>query len=81
MDADKIQRINTLYHKEKAVGLTDAEKAEQAMLRKEYINAFKRNLTSQLDTIKIKNQDGTVIDVKKRHEEHMKELHRGQHGN
>lgn len=72
MDSQKIKRINELYHKSKTVGLTDAEEIEQAILRREYIDAFKNNLTSQLDTIKIKNPDGSIIDVKKRHDEKMK---------
>ena len=28
MDQEKIDRINTLYHKSKSVGLTEEEKAE-----------------------------------------------------
>ena len=35
MQQEKIDRINTLYHKAQAVGLSDEEKAEQAALRKE----------------------------------------------
>ena len=34
---DKIKRINELYHKSKAEGLTEEEKAEQAALRAEYV--------------------------------------------
>ena len=41
MDQSKIDRINELYHKSQAVGLTDEEKAEQTALRKEYIDARK----------------------------------------
>ena len=33
MDENKIKRINELYHKSKAEGLTDAEKKEQQLLR------------------------------------------------
>ena len=32
MDQKKIDRINALYHKSKAEGLTEAEKKEQASL-------------------------------------------------
>ena len=35
IDAAKIARINELYHKSKAEGLTDAEKKEQQQLRQE----------------------------------------------
>ena len=51
---------------------TKEEAQEQIRLRKEYIEAFRSNLKGTLDTIKIKNPDGSIIDVKKRHEEKMK---------
>ena len=65
-----LERINELYHKSKAEGLTDAELAEQKQLRAEYVKAFRENLES----IKIKNPDGSLIDVKARHDEKMKRL-------
>lgn len=37
IDAAKIARINELYHKSKAEGLTDAEKKEQQQLRQRNI--------------------------------------------
>ena len=37
MDNVKIDRINTLAHKAKSVGLTEEEKKEQAELRQEYL--------------------------------------------
>ena len=67
-----INRINELYHKSKAEGLTPEEAKEQIELRKEYVAAFRNNLRGTLDTIKIKNPDGSIIDVKKRHDEKMK---------
>lgn len=60
MTDEKIQRINELYHKSKAEGLTEAEKEEQDMLRKEYIADFRKNLKAQLDNIDIKNEDGSI---------------------
>ena len=42
MNQDKIDRINTLYHKSQSVGLTEEEKEEQKLLRKEYIEAIRR---------------------------------------
>ena len=41
---EKIDRINALYHKSKAEGLTDEEKAEQAKLRAEYVASVRNNL-------------------------------------
>lgn len=71
---DTINRINELYHKSKAEGLTPEEAKEQIELRKEYVAAFRNNLRGTLDTIKIKNPDGSIIDVKKRHDEKMKTM-------
>ena len=65
-----LERINELYHKSKAEGLTDAELAEQKQLRADYVKA----LRGQLESIKIKNPDGSLIDVKARHDEKMKRL-------
>ncbi len=45
------KRINELARKAKAEGLTDAEKAEQAVLRKEWLEKFKANFRAQLDNI------------------------------
>ena len=53
---EKIKRINELYHKSQAEGLSAEEKDEQARLRKEYINSVKANLRSQLNNINIQNQ-------------------------
>ena len=48
----EIARINELYKKSKSEeGLTEAEKAEQAELRKEWIGKFKANFRAQLDNI------------------------------
>lgn len=53
-------RINELYHKSKAEGLTPAEKEEQAKLRQEYLANIKANVKNQLNSISIQKEDGTV---------------------
>ena len=63
MDNIKIDRINTLAHKAKSVGLTEAEKKEQAALRKEYLATIRMNLRTQLDNISIKEKDGTITNL------------------
>lgn len=63
MDAEKIKRINELYRKSKAEGLTEAERQEQKLLRSEYLEAVKRNLRGQLNNIDIEEKDGTVINL------------------
>ncbi len=57
---ERIRRINELYHKSQAVGLTDGEKAEQARLRREYVDNIRGNLRAQLNNIVIERPDGTV---------------------
>ena len=50
MTKEKIARINELAKKSRTeAGLTEAEKAEQAALRREYIDEMKQSLRSQLD--------------------------------
>ena len=63
MDESRIGRINELARKAKTEGLTDAEREEQALLRKEFIADFRRNLRSQLDNIDIQEADGTITNL------------------
>lgn len=56
---DKIKRINELYHKSKAEGLTEEEKEEQATLRKEYVANVRANLRGNLNSITIQYEDGS----------------------
>lgn len=60
MEESRIERINELYRKSKAEGLTEAEKKEQAQLRAEFVASVKNNLRSQLNNIDLQNEDGTV---------------------
>lgn len=62
---DLIKRINELAHKAKAEGLTPEETAERDALRKEYIAAFRRSLTDQLDNTYIVRPDGTKEKLKR----------------
>ena len=65
----EIARINELYHKSKAEGLTEEEKAEQAALRKAYIADIKGSIKAQMSNIDILNADGSVSNVGKMHDE------------
>lgn len=60
---EKIARINALYHKSQAEGLTEAEKKEQAALRSEYVANVRANLRGQLNQIDIQEKDGSVINL------------------
>lgn len=67
MDEIKIQRINELARKSKTPeGLTDQEKAEQKVLRQEYIASYKRNLVSHLESIYIVDENGNKHKVEKK---------------
>lgn len=69
MDEKKIARINELYHKSKEGTLTEEERKEQQILRREYIDSVRMNLCGQLNNISIKEHDGSVTDLGKRHAE------------
>lgn len=67
MTKEEIARINELARKSKtAEGLTEAEKAEQALLRRAYIDSVKASLTAQLDNTYIQHEDGTKEKLKKK---------------
>ena len=69
METERLKRINELAHKQKAEGLTEEEKAEQAKLRQEYLKAFKKNLTAQLDNTYIVDEKGNKTKVQKKKRE------------
>lgn len=63
MDSTRIDRINTLAHKAKSVGLTEEEKRERDLLRREYIAAIRMNLQTHLDNIDVIEKDGSVTNL------------------
>ena len=57
---EKIDRINALARKAKTPeGLTPEEIAERDTLRREYIEAYKKSLTAQLNSTIIQYPDGS----------------------
>ena len=63
MKPEKSQRINELSRKSKAEGLTEEEKKEQSVLRREFVESFRSNLKAQLDNIDIQEKDGTIVNL------------------
>ena len=59
MDKKKIERINELARQQKASGLTDAETAEQAELRRECLAEYRENMKALLDNLILQEQDET----------------------
>ncbi len=52
MEQKKIDRINELYKKSKAEGLTPEEAKEQKILRKEY-----------MELIRVEQKDGSIVNL------------------
>lgn len=65
MTQEKINRINELARKSRVTALSDQELKEQATLRNEYREAFKRSLAGHLENITIIEPDGTKTKVTK----------------
>jgi len=68
MEQKKIDRINELARKAKAEGLTEAETAERAVLRREYINSVVGNLQGHLDNVYFVDEAGNQEKLKKKGE-------------
>ncbi|MBE6717619.1 MAG: DUF896 domain-containing protein [Ruminococcaceae bacterium] len=69
MTQAKIDRINELARKSKNEGLNDAEKEEQQILRKEYVEAYRQSLRTQLENTVVVRPDGSrerLSDMKKK---------------
>ena len=67
MEQKKIDRINELARKSKTeAGLTEEEKAEQAILRREYIDSVKASLVGHLENTTIVRPDGSKEKVSRK---------------
>ena len=64
---EKLARINALARKSRTEeGLTEAEKTEQAALRREYVDAVKQSLEGHLGNTVVLEPDGTKRKLKKK---------------
>ena len=61
MEKPKIDRINALAKKAKAIGLTERENAERDALRKEYLADMRAAFKQQLDSTYVQTADGAKI--------------------
>ena len=66
MNQDKIRRINELAQKKKTVGLTEGELQEQQALRSEYLQAFRENMRLTLESVRIKEHDGSLTPLQEK---------------
>jgi uncharacterized protein YnzC (UPF0291/DUF896 family) len=65
MEQAKINRINELTKKKKAGTLTSEEKVEQAQLREEYIEGYRRAIRHHIEGIKLVDEDGNDVTPEK----------------
>lgn len=61
MEKSKIDRINALAKKAKAISLTERETAERDALRKEYLADTRAAFKQQLDSTYVQTADGAKI--------------------
>ena len=62
---EQVERINELARKHKAEGLTEAETAERAELRRIYLDSVRENLRGQVEAVKLVDEDGKDITPEK----------------
>ena len=60
MNQKRLDRINELARKQKTIGLTDEEKAEQNKLRQKFLADFRKTLRGQLENISFVEADGSI---------------------
>ncbi len=61
-----IARINELARKKKTEGLTNEEAQELHELRQAYLEAFRRSMRAQLDSIVVVEENGEKHPLKKK---------------
>lgn len=66
MEQSKLDRINELARKSKVQELSETEKEEQAQLRREYVQAYKNSLISQLENTYIVDEQGNKKKVQRK---------------
>lgn len=58
MESERLKRINELAHKAKTAGLTEEELRERDILRREYLDAVRKNVMAQLDNTYLVDEQG-----------------------
>ena len=66
MKSELIDRINFLAKKSREEGLSDAEKAEQAKLRQEYIAGFRQGFMNTMENVYVLDKDGNEKKIEKK---------------
>ena len=68
MEQSRIDRINALARKARTEGLTDEETRERDVLRREYVESVRRNLTAQLENTWVVDEHGNRRKLTRREE-------------
>ncbi len=66
MEREKIQRINDLARLSRERGLTPEETAERDALRREYIDAWRESVRQTLESVRVKQPDGSLTPLRKK---------------
>ncbi|EMR07242.1 hypothetical protein C772_00887 [Bhargavaea cecembensis DSE10] len=62
---DKLQRINELAKKQREVGLNNAEKVEQQVLREDYLREIRGQVLHTFSGMKVMDPDGNDVTPEK----------------
>lgn len=65
LSKEKLARINELSKKSKTVGLTMDEAKEQSKLRSEYLETFRKSMSSTLENVTIYDPNGNDVTPQK----------------
>ncbi|GEM_PF-3386440 len=71
VDVDRINELTAISRKR---ALTPEENEERDRLRREYIDAFKKDLEAQLSSLKVKNESGEIKDYREYVKEQKEKL-------
>lgn len=72
LSEEKLKRINHLANKAKSEGLTEEEKREQQVLRKQYLQKFRESFKKQLGSVKVIDPNGEDVTPAKLKKERRK---------
>ncbi len=66
MDHEKIERISELTRISRERELTQAEQAERAALRREYLDGFRANMEEVLQHVLVRDDQGEIRPLQKK---------------
>ena len=61
LSQEKIARINELSKKSKESTLTAAEAKERSVLRKEYLETFRKSMRNTIENVKVMDEQGNDV--------------------